>query len=286
MRFDPGKAWPHPVLRPTCGDDYPHAEFQVEIDVERSVGSTAVGVTAEFDLSDHDLLRLLAARTAVYVLLIRASKTHYRALYRSYERTIAEMIPPGELAGRVEITPFLVCTRQLTQFRAAGWHQDFAKLAFDIAPGSVLAEDQPKVYWVDTADEAPPGSIFMLDKRSDLSDGQWQCDLYAERVTIVMSPADYRRYTAARERANNTPSAQYLMNGLYLPALIHVLNDADRDVDVYSEYRWFASLDRRLEAVGCGRLGSKKADRLVDAQKMLESPFAKMPIIALAENES
>lgn len=48
MRFDPGKAWPHPVLRPpSYGDDYPHAEFQVEIEVLRSVTGTAVEVTAE-----------------------------------------------------------------------------------------------------------------------------------------------------------------------------------------------------------------------------------------------
>ena len=65
MRFDPGKAYPHPVLRPPdVGDDYPNAEFQVEIEVNRSVGSTAVDVAAEFDLSDLDLLALVDARAA------------------------------------------------------------------------------------------------------------------------------------------------------------------------------------------------------------------------------
>ena len=51
MRFDPGKAWPHPVLGPpSYGDDYPHAEFEVEREVERAQGSTSVEVTAEFEL--------------------------------------------------------------------------------------------------------------------------------------------------------------------------------------------------------------------------------------------
>jgi len=286
MRFDPGKAWPHPVLRPpSYGDDYPHAEFQVEIEVLRSVAGTAVEVTADFDLSDSDLLALVEADAAVYALHIRASKTHYRGLFRSNDRTIKESIPSGLLSSRVEVTPFLVCTRHLSQFRAAGWHQDYTDRAFDIAPGSVLAEDEPKVYWVDTAGESL-GAIFECCSVPGLSDGIWKCDLAGERVVIAMSPSDYRRFTAARDRTNRTSDGQYLMNSIYLPALISVLNAADRDHHEYGQFRWFSSLDRRLDALGCEALGSGRADRLVDAQKVLESPFSKMPLIALAENES
>ncbi len=287
MRFDSGKAWPHPVLRPpSAGDDYPHADFQVEIEVSRSAGSTAVDVTAEFDLSDRDLLALVDAEVALYVLLIRASKTHYRDLFRSYDRRIVKAIGQGRLSGRVEVTPFLICTRRLARFRAARWHPDFGNRTFDIAPGSVLAEDEPKFYWVDTADEAPVGSLFVLHQQRGVTDGLWRCDLNQDRVAIVLSPSDYRRCTAARDRANRTDDGQYLMNGLYLPALIQVLCAADRDADAYADYRWFASLDQRLEAVGCEHLGSDRAERAVDAQKVLESPFAKMPMIAMAENES
>ena len=287
MRFDPGKAWPHPVLRPpACGDDYPHAEFQVEIEVERSAGSTAVDIAAEFDLSDRDLLALVDGEAAVYVLLIRASKTHYRELFSSYDRRIEKAIDHGKLSGRVEVTPFLVCTRRLPQFRAAGWHRDFGDRTFDVAAGSVLAEDEPKVYWVDTADEAPLGSIFTLHQQPGVTDGLWRCDLSQDRVAIVLSPSDYRRALAARDRAYRTDEGQYLMNGLYLPALIQVLCAADRDHEAYADYRWFHTLDQRLEAVGCERIGSERAERAVDAQKVLESPFAKMPMIAMAENEA
>lgn len=286
MRFDPGKAWPHPVLRPpACGDDYPHAEFQVEIDVKRSLGSTAVEVDAEFDLSDHDLLALVDGEAAVYVLLIRASKTHYRELFSSYDRRIEKAIGHGKLSGRVEVTPFLVCTRRLPQFRA-GWHPDFGDRTFDIAAGSVLAEDEPKVYWIDTADEAPLGSIFVLDQQRSVTDGLWRCELNQDRVAIVLSPSDYRRALAARDRANRTADGQYLMNGLYLPALIRVLCAADRDHEAYADYRWFHSLDLRLEAVGCERIGADRTDSAVDAQKVLEFPFAKMPMIAMAEYEA
>ena len=285
MRFDPGKAWPHPVLRPSCGDDYPHAEFQVEIDMVRSLGNTSVDVSVTFDLSDRDLLQLVDASRAIYVILIRAPRTHYRDLHQSNNREIKVTIPHGILSGRVELTPFLICTDKLTQFQAKGWHQDFGGRSFDIAPGSVLAEDRPNVYWVDTADETPLGSAVEIVQRPGLSDGRWELDLNQERVAIAMSSADYRRFTAARERMYRTTDAQYLMNGLYLPALIQILNEADRDSNIYSEYRWFSSLDQRLDAVGCKPLGSERSDRLVDAQKVLDSPFGRMPFILQDEGD-
>ena len=283
MRFEPGKAWPHPVLRPpSLGDDYPHAEFEVEIEVERNERSTALKVRAEFELSDPDLLRLVTKGEAHYVLLVRASKTHYRELIRSDGAHINASIPAGLVSGRVELSPFLILVRDVLGFRADGWHSDFEGRTFDIGAGSVLAEDQPKFYWVDTADEAPLGSIFEHLPQLGLADGRWECHLDRERVAIAMSLTDSKQYQAARSQANHTPDGQYLMNGIYLPALIHVLTAADRDVDIYGRRRWFASLDQRLEAVGCPPLGSSDADRLVDAQKVLDSPFSKMPLIAHA----
>ena len=283
MRFEPGKAWPHPVLRPpSLGDDYPHAEFEVDIEVTRSKGSTALQVTATFELSDPDLLRLVTDGAAQYVLLIRASKTHYRKPIRSVDAHIDWSIPAGVLSGRVELSPFLVLVQDMKGFVAAGWHPDFAGRAFDIAAGSVLAEDQPKVYWVDTADEAPLGSIFEHVIQPDLADGRWECQLDRERVAIAMSQTDSQRYQVARSQSNHQPEGQYLMNGIYLPALIHVLTAADQDEETYGGRRWFASLDQRLEAVGCEPLGSKHSNRLVDAQKVLESPFSKMPLVACA----
>ena len=284
MRFDPGKAWPHPVLRPpSYGDDYPHAEFEVEIEIKRVQGSTAVEVDAMFELSDPDLLQLVADNAAQYVLLIRASKTHFRDLIESSDTHINKLFPGGNLSGRAEFTPFLVCARELMAFRANGWHPDFAGRTFDIATGAVLAEDVPKDYWIDTADEAPFGSIFGHKPSPYIPDGRWEYELDQDRVWIVMSNADAARYTAARDRVNSQPEGQYLMNGLYLPALIAVLNEVDQDPDCHRDSRWFASLDQRLEAIGCQPLGSTSVNRLLDAQKVLDYPFLKMPIIAEVE---
>ena len=76
------------------------------------------------------------------------------------------------------------------------------------------------------------------------------------------------------------PDGQYLINGLYLPALIAVLMETDYDAEAYSDFRWFSSLDQRLQAVGGKQLGAEGGERWIDAQRILDLPFARMPIVA------
>lgn len=287
MKFDPGKAWPYPVLRPSSyGDDYPEAEFEVEIDLQRVKGSTAVDVLAEFQLSDPDLLQLVEQGTARFVLLVKAPKTHCREFFASDQPNIRHSFSAGELSGRIEVAPFLVCAQALQGFKADGWHTDFAGRNFDIPAGAVLAVDEPKEYWIDTAEEAPLGSIFGHKRQADLPDGRWNLEFAEDHVWIKMSETDAAQFEAARNQANNQPDSQYLMNGLYLPVLLAVLNEVDRNVADYQEYRWYTSLDRRLSSLGCPPLGETTANRWIDAQKVLDSPFRKMPMIAEAPTDN
>ena len=175
MKFDSSKAWPHPVLRPSSySDDYPNAEFEVEVEVKRTKQSTAVEVIADFELSEPSLIRLLEEKKAEFALLVRSPKTHVRQLLQSCQPNFYQAFPSGALAGRVEFSPYLVCVQKLSGFKSDGWHPDFAGMKFDIDPGTVLAEDVPKDYWVDTADEAPLGSIFGHKCNPDLPGGHWE----------------------------------------------------------------------------------------------------------------
>ena len=279
MKFDPSWAWPHPVLRPPeYGDDYPNAEFQVDVNCERTKGGVAARVVADFELSEPDLLTLVDNQSAVYVLLVKSPRTHFRREYILSEPKLDEKFT-GELSGRVEFSSFLVCVKKLEGFTSKGWHPDFSGLKFDLMPGAVLAVDKPKEYWVDAADEAPIGAIFEHQK-IQRKDGQWECNLDNNRVQICLSEKDSDRFTSTRKRVENSSDLYYLMNGLYLPVLIYVLNLADKHPDVYEEYRWYSSLNSRLEEVGCKLIGEKNSDRASDAQRVLESPFGYMPILS------
>lgn len=289
MKFDPAKAWPHPVLRPpSYGDDYPRAEFEVDIELRRVKHSTAVQVHAVFELSDPDLLRLVALGSAHYVLLVKAPRTHYRESIDTTDNELKKVFPAGMLSGRTEFSPFLICTGRVSNFTSNNWHPEFSGRSFDLQPGVVLAQDVPKEYWIDTAEEAPLGSIFAHKERLGLSDGQWEYELAEDHVWIVMSRNDSVRYGRARELASNHSNGQYLMNGLYLPALLAVLTEVDQNPEEYRHMRWFSSLDNRLDQVQCPALGSTRSNRnrLVDAQKILDYPFLKMPLIAELDSEA
>ena len=281
MKFDPGKAWPHPVLRPPkYGDDYPNAEFEVEIDLRLASGSTAADLTVEFTLSSEKLLGLITEQVAQYALLITAPQTHFRKLLQTETTTIEDQFAAGLLAGWVEFQPFLVCVRDLTSLYTSEWHSDFEEQAFDIASGTVLAEDEQKRYFVDPEYESLIGSIFKIRTQSHLPDGRWIYHIEQDHIWISMSQRDQQMFNNTRLECRTGVEGYYLINGLYLPALVASLNDIDRNRDEYQDFNWFASLDRRLEDVNCRPLGSEGVNRAEDAQKIFDSPFLKMPILA------
>ena len=281
MRFDLAKAWPHPVLRPSeYGDDYLVSEFQTSFEVSQNRSRTSVGVEVEFFLDDPDLLGLVLEGSAKYALLVKSPRTNFRDFIQSSSEHISKVYSGGDLSGRVEFAPFLISTCRIPEFRADRWNPDFGEMVFEIDVGAVLAEDAPEDYWVDAADESLLGAIIGHKENEFLADGRWEYQLGEDRIWILMSRGDAEKYLIARDGADNRPEAQYLINGLYLPVLVAALNELDRDVDPFRDFRWFASLDHRLEELGCPPLGAGKSDRAVDAQKILESPFPKMPIMA------
>ncbi len=285
MKFGPGKAWQYPVLRPRhYGDDYPQAEFEVDIELTRTENSTASSLRAEFFLSDLNLSALVENGSAKYVLLVSSSKTRFRKALESAETKIEENFTAGELSGRVDFSAFLIATCPTKAADWNGWHNDFNGFKFEIETGSVLAVEEPKSYWIDRADERPLGSIFVHKPSSDLQNERWTVNLEAERVEILMSQEVSDLYKSVRERIKDEMDVQYLMNSLYLPALIKVLYEADRNAEDYEEYRWFSALDNLLDNQECHKLGSQKADRSSDAQKLLQLPFAKILRLLNQEN--
>lgn len=291
MKFDDAKAFPHPVLRPHS-TDYEKVEFQVEIEVERIEGTLAIRVTADYQLSDPDLIALVESGKACYALLIHCSLTSLRTLVRSSEAEIVRKFSHGAIAGHLDITAFCVAERPLRAFRTRSWHSDFTGRTFDIEEGAVLAMDSPKAYWIDTADESHVGSIFTLIPYREQTRGLWSCAPTGDRVEVRMHPVDYEDFRKARERIRTKAEASYFMNGVYLPALVHLLTIADQAPEEYKSCRWYSVLDTRLEGVRptseapgeplspvCRPIGCENADRLVDAQRILEGPFRGLPLL-------
>ena len=278
MRFDAAKSFPHPVLRPRS-TDYEQVEFQVEIEVERIEGTTAVQVAAEFTMSDPDLLRLVEREDARYALVLRCPVTNFRQDLSSPNPQIEREFADGEIAGELEITPFCVAAKSISAFRAASWNAEYDGRKFDLNEGAVLAMDDSVRHWIDTADDGHIGSIFKLVPYEPAVRGQWSCEPTEERVEIRMHPEDCQRFLGARERVGSGSDAYYFMNGVYLPALLYLLDVVDAEPEEHESKRWYASLETRLESLKCARIGSGSSERLKDAQAILENPFRGLPLL-------
>lgn len=288
MKFDPAKSFPHPVLRPGSSD-YRRAEFEVGITVEKAELTTALRITADFKLSDPDIAALVQSERAHFLLVVRCPRTNFRAVYRASVEcqndsslaggALTAKFRDGEIASSVEVTPFCVAGCALPEFRAQNWNEDYDGLRFDLQEGAVLAMDAPEAYWVDTADESSIGTMFRLTKNLDAEEGLWSCVLTEDRVELQMHPRDHKKFTEARRRVGPV-TEDYLMNSVYLPALMHLLVLVDADRSECESYRWFETIATRLNDLdGCRPIGDPNADRLMDAQRILEAPFRRLPVL-------
>ena len=280
MKYVGTKTWPWPVLR-FDSKDYQRCEFQVEVTPRMVEGSTSVTFEADFALSDKAILREIAKHKACYTLLIGCSSTHYRDYRNSYEPRIVWSLDNGVLADRVEVTPFVTTTKELANFISDNWHSDYEGMKFSLDAGAVLAMEPPRVYWIQSGDESPARTVFRTEEDDKQSPNEWTCDLNAEYVVLKFNPEDYHRFKRARARAVADGTAEYIMNGVYLPALVIVLSEVDRDADSYSHLRWFSALEDALARAGCSPIGDGgDSSRGVDAQKILGAPFGRMPLLA------
>ena len=279
MRADHFKSWPYPVLRPLSGD-YQHVDLQVTFQpLDRRLGTTAFTVDIDFDLSDPDLLHLIDTRQAEYAVLGVCSRTHFRQTFASSEPRITFAAKDGEVAGVLELTPFVVTTTALAHFSAKSWHPDYRRSTFDIDSGSVLAIDSNQEYVIDLAEETPIGSSIEVNGVKTLEPGKWNCDLGKERIVLQMSEPDYKSFRAAREAVKSTPDAAYIMNAIYLPGLIYAMTQADQSPQDYESLRWYRSVDARLADLELPPLGTQGVDRVLHAQTIFGSPFAAMPLL-------
>ena len=282
MKHAAGKSWPWPVLR-RDSDDYRRCEFQVEVNLDKIPDSTRIMITADFVLSDADLLRLVKGGNAEFALLTSCPTTHFRQHRFTSSALYRWEIPNGQLRGEVEVSPYLVAKTRIPGFRAANWHPDYAGRTYNLEAGSVLAVDDTWKYWIENADEQRISSVFRIakDESGELNPGEWICRANEDgRVDITLHANQYDHFNAARAHPSSD-TRDNILNAVYLPALYWLLNYADAGVvDDDQDQLWWNAVSAALERAGCKPLGDDdSADRLLDAQKLLQLPFAKLPLL-------
>ena len=282
MRHLLNKSWPYPVLRGYQQDpDYPRAEFEVTCEPPSTVdddGSFTLDV--EFALSHRGMKGMIQEGKAQYCLLVKSPRTFYRRCLTTDSITLSHRFKGGELADKVELTGFVLASEGNPRFSLDGWHQEYLVDSFDIYAGAVLALDQLEPMWIDSSVGGPLRSIFDLKRRDDLEPGVWSCSLEDDRVQLELESDTYERIERCMAYAEHDDAeASRLMNGVYLPALVSVIECADADAEArggpsdLEGLRWHEALQMHLASAGLRPIG-EGWDRAQDAQALLEFPLA------------
>jgi hypothetical protein len=234
MQFDPQRAFPYPVLRPSV-DDYVDGDFQASTDFSQSEDGQNIVVSCEFALSVSELGRLIKSGMASYVAVISCRDTYFRRPIRTTASAVNELIPASQLRGEVQVFPYIVALKPIERFSCRLINSEFGKGPFSFEVGSVLAIDEPKAIYVDRDLFKPVSSVFELVRNDNLSEAEWRIDLQFDKVQIGVSPQMKERIDVFRNTAKNRA---ILINSIYFAAVVHCLSELQQSASEYEGRRW------------------------------------------------
>ena len=114
---------------------------------------------------------------------------------------------------------------------------------------------------------APIESIFELDRSPEVPEGALRVELERDRVTILAGEKTHETILLLREQAKGKP---VVMNAVYLPAVMEVLDALSGGAEQYEGQRWYAPFMARCDAKGIDP--SAKPSILESAQTLLGGP--------------
>ena len=266
MQFDLLRAFPYPVLRPKV-NDYIDGDIQATVHLEQSGDALNLKAEILFVISVPEILSRIAAGEAQYAVVFECRDTYYRQPVTSNTPTFNHPFPPGSLRGELLIRPYVVVTKSIKDFTCAWINEEFGPGPFAYKEGSVLALDEPKMFYVDREAFKPISSAFVLVANENVGNHDWRVDANGDKVKIEVGHELKERIDAAR---NSKRNKAVLLNSIYFGAVMQCLSHL-RSGSEYDGYRWANIFKRKLDELN---LVVKQHDEAVLAQALMKQPFA------------
>ena len=145
-------------------------------------------------------------------------------------------------------------------------HPEFSP-PLSLAHGDIIAIGDEHIISVGQAKLTPIESIFELDRSPDVPEGTLRVELERDRITILSGEKTHEIILLLREQAKGKP---VVMNAVYLPAVMEVLDALSDGAEQYEGYRWYAPFIARCDSRGIDP--SAGSSILESAQTLLDSP--------------
>lgn len=269
MKIKESTSYPHPVLAP-WSEDITSASFATKITFQLDQNANQVAIHCDATLDHPEILALIEDGSATFGCFIKCVETGVRRMQKLGFPIGNQQFASGALIGRVQLRPMVWSVKPIVGYNPSGAHAEFAG-GMDIDAGQILALDDEQVIEVTRPPLPPLESIFEIQSSDSVSEGEFELDTEAERITILMPQNTYKLVQDLRHTDDATRAV--LMNALYVPIIMEVLDQLRDGEDSFEQYRWLHPFRTRCDLAG---IDLTKPDLLNDAQKVLLQPFASL----------
>lgn len=266
MQFDLLRAFPYPVLRPQV-DDYIDGDIQVTVDFSPSSDNSQLVASISFLVSVPELIEEVKSGRARFVVIFACRDTYFRLTHETDQECSTVAFPTGTLCGEVRISPYVVATRDIEEYKCRWINPEFGNGPFRYELGSVLAVDEPQQVFIDRDMFQPLVSIFVLVKDDSVAESEWKIKATDEKIQILLNGSTKEKIDIARNVRSNQA---VLMNSIYFCAVVYCLALIKNGREEVENARWADILIQRCQNAGIDIEGN---DEYLVAQKLMKNPF-------------
>lgn len=242
--------FPYPVLSP-YSNDITGEKLKADITVEKL--ESEFQFTANFQLENETLLRLIENEQAVYAVHLECSSTMKRFFKISKQPNYSFNINHKLLNNIVEINFFIVAYKDISSYYNTEFHEDFEGVRFNIQKGDQLAFAETVKMNITKEPLAKTNSIFELSVNPNKNAPLFEVD-FVEKITISLPKQIYEEITNLRGFIGADVDDIFI-SIYYLPALIEALYQIRDHIENDSLFMientvWYRSIAQRLEKIG------------------------------------
>jgi len=271
------RLFPYPVLSEET-DDYIQGGFSVAVDVTQGIND--ITFTFSINLENGGIQKLINHGEAYFAIHIECSKTAYRKLLTSSQKTISFHVSSMRINGDVSLVGMVIAKKDIPYYKNEFLNVDYSNADIFIPRAGIIAyHNMPKVRITKNYEELKSSeSFFSIVKRAKDNDDMHpvEFELTQEKIRIVVDENVYGAYIRYSMDDN---SRNLLWSLLLLPAVIYMLERLRFDgIDAYEEMEWYQKISSSYNSQGIDFEDTiqNRAISITDiAQEMLRLPIGK-----------
>ncbi len=272
MKISETTSFPYPALAP-WSDDIVGATIATEFIVREEPDQNRVSIHCSAVLDHPEIVSLIQEGSATFGCYIKCQETGLRRLQEFGFPSGVQHFAPGALLGNVQLRPMVWSLKRIPSYSPRGAHSEFISSS-EIAAGQILALDDQQTIEVTRPPLPSVESIFEIVSSPQVVEGVFDVDPQSDRVTVRMGEKTYQLVQALRH--TNEMTRITVMNSLYVPILMQILDHLADGLEAFEQYRWFHPFRTRCERA---QIDCQNLDLWTDAQRLLEQPFASLKLL-------